>query len=101
MTNIVGEEERVLLWIPGLVFGNSVKESQIKIDSFSTLTIAKVGNSTASYNEFLQENEWFDGNENSIMYSRYYKMEFSCDFEQHYFPFDHQECKIQVQFISQ
>jgi hypothetical protein len=58
--NIVGDKERSLLWIPSLVFGNSVKESQIKMDSFSTLIINRVSNATTRLNNFLQTNELFD-----------------------------------------
>jgi hypothetical protein len=96
--NIIGTEEREKLWIPNLIFDNSVEDVQISNDPFSSLIVNSTGNFTIILNENLQEDEQYDGSDNGIVYSREYKMELLCEFEQHTYPFDTQTCHIKVQY---
>jgi hypothetical protein len=95
-TNIIGTEEREKLWIPNLVFDNSVEDVQISNDPFSSLIVSNTGNSTITINKNLQENKEYDGSDNGITYSRVYKMKLLCIFEQQKYPFDLQTCFIKV-----
>jgi hypothetical protein len=94
--NIIGVEERNKIWIPNLVFDNSIKDFQIKNDGFSTLTINQTGNATTVLNLDLQEDQKYNGTDNNLIYSRCYKMNLLCDFELRFYPFDAQKCTIQV-----
>jgi hypothetical protein len=94
--NIIGKERKDEMWIPYFTFDNSVKEAYIKNDELSSLTIMKRGLGSQKLNSFLQEDFWYNGAENSLVYSRNYKMDFECEFNQLYFPFDTQTCSIQV-----
>ena len=40
--NIIEQDERKEIWIPNLVFHNSIKDSQVANDEFSTLMINQV-----------------------------------------------------------
>ena len=92
----VGEEERNKIWIPNLIFDNSVKEKLIEIDKFSVLTVLQNGTGLLETNEYLQENVKYKGSENFLIYTRTYLIDLSCEFEQHSYPFDSQTCSIQV-----
>jgi hypothetical protein len=94
--NIIGKQERDKIWIPNLVFDNSVKDIQIENDAFSTLVINQNGNATRDMNAYFQDDEKYNGTENSLVYLRNYKIKLLCDFDQHYFPFDCQTCTIKV-----
>ena len=97
--NINGREEREKIWIPNLVFDNSVEDFQISNDAFSALMINQTGNATASLNSQLQEDEKYQGIDNNLIYSRCFKMKLLCNFEQHFYPFDSQTCSIKVIFV--
>jgi hypothetical protein len=94
--NIIGPEEQEKIWVPNLVFDNSVEDVQISNDPFSSLIVNDTGNSTITFNGNLQEDKQYDGSDNGITYSRVYKMKLLCIFEQHKYPFDSQTCFIKV-----
>ncbi len=99
LQNNVGDDERKEIWIPNLVFENSVKEMHVKNDEFSVLTIHQNGTGQQETNELLQENIVYKGSQNFLVYSRMYKMDLGCEFEQHSFPFDSQTCSIEVSIL--
>ncbi len=92
----VGDDERNKIWIPNLIFDNSVKEKLVENDKFSTLTIFQNGSGLQEMNEHLQENVKYKGSENFLIYTRTYLMDLGCEFDQHSYPFDTQTCSIQV-----
>jgi hypothetical protein len=92
----VGDDERKEIWIPNLIFENSVKEKLVENDKFSTLTVLQNGTGLQITNEHLQENIKYNGSENFLIFSRTYLMDFGCEFELHSYPFDSQTCSIQV-----
>ncbi len=94
--NIIGPDEREKIWIPNLIFENSLEDVQILNDPFSSLIVYDTGNFTNHLNNDLQENKQYVGSENGITYSRVYKMRLFCFFEQHNYPFDSQKCLIKV-----
>jgi hypothetical protein len=96
LINKVGAEEKDEIWIPSLIFDNSVEEHLIENDHFSSLTVQQSSLGIHRLNEFLQENMEFKGSENFLIYSRTYKMNLVCVFEQHNYPFDIQTCSIEV-----
>jgi hypothetical protein len=54
------------------------------------------GKSSTETNEYLQENEVFDGSSNAMLFSRTYKMALHCSFQHQKYPFDTQRCSIKV-----
>jgi hypothetical protein len=97
--NRVGDEERKKIWIPNIIFANSVKEQLVENDKFSILAIEQNGTGVQETDKYLQENMLYKGSENSVIYSRTYTMDLGCEFEQHSFPFDTQTCSIEVIFL--
>ncbi len=96
LENNVGDEEKDKIWIPRLIFDNSVEENLVENDHFSSLAIKQSGLGIHTLNEFLQENMQYKGSENFLIYLRTYKMDLDCEFEQRNFPFDFQTCSIKV-----
>ncbi len=96
LQNNVGVEEKDKIWIPNLIFDNSVEVKHVLNDEFSSISIQQDFPGIKDVNEFLQENIEYKGSENYLVYSRTYKMELSCEFEQHNYPFDIQTCSIKV-----
>jgi hypothetical protein len=96
LQNNVGLEEKDQIWIPSIIFDNSVKENLVENDHFSSLTVQQSSPGIHLLNEVLQEIVKFKGSENFLIYSRTYKMDLVCEFEQQMFPFDNQICSIQV-----
>ena len=97
--NIVGSEEKDQIWIPNLVFDNSVKDTQVKNDEFAVLQINQKSNGFLQVNDELQENLEYNGTLNNLRFSRSYKLSLLCDFELHYYPFDSQVCSIKVSHL--
>ena len=98
-SNPVGISQRNELWIPNLVFENCVKDFNVKMDNLASLTVQKRGNYKKTLNEELQEENQFLGEANDLVYDRVYKLNFFCDFELHYYPFDKQKCPVMVSNI--
>jgi hypothetical protein len=94
--NWIGKTQQKRIWLPLLIFSNCVQETFLMFDKFSALIIQRKGNPVPnSVNEIL-ENEIFDGTENSFLYNRTYELEFNCGFELHKYPFDYQNCHVDV-----
>jgi hypothetical protein len=94
--NIIGTEEQQKIWIPNLIFDNSVEDIEVSNDPFSSLIVNYTGTSKAILNNNLHEDKLYDGADSSIIYSREYKMKLLCEFEQQSYPFDSQFCNIKV-----
>jgi len=65
-------------------------------DDFSALIVQRRGKPTPNPVTEIPENEIFAGAENPFLYNRTYELEFNCEFELHKFPFDFQNCHIDV-----
>ncbi len=59
--NTVGQNERQQVWIPKLVFGNSVVDSYIQVDDLSFLFVRMDNSGQKKTNADLQENEEYSG----------------------------------------
>ena len=59
--NTVGQEERQQIWIPNLVFGNSVVDSYIHVDDLSSVFVRMDSSGKKKTSKELQENEEFSG----------------------------------------
>ena len=94
--NNLGQEMRDEIWIPRLVFCNSLSEIRISNDDFSSLEVLRLGRPHLNSPIELQKNELFDGAENPLVYTRVYSLELQCNFELKWYPFDYQECFILV-----
>jgi len=94
--NNLGEVMRDNIWIPRLVFCNSLSEIRISNDDFSSLEVLRLGSAHLNSPTELDKNELFYGAENPLVFTRAYALDLQCNFELKWYPFDYQECFIQV-----
>ena len=59
--NTVGQDEGKQIWIPNLVFGNSVGDTYIQVDSLSSIFVLKEGSGVRKLSKNLEENEEYSG----------------------------------------
>ncbi len=98
--NNLGEDMWNVIWIPRLVFSNSLLEIRISNDDFSSLEVLRLGSPHLNSPSELHKNEIFDGAENPLVYTRVYALVLQCNFELKWYPFDYQECFILVSEIN-
>ena len=95
--NIVGHEQRKQIWIPNLVFANSVTNAFVQEDILSTVWIKNQNESpTIALNSDLQKNEEYKGALNPLIFERIYDLQLQCVFSLRCYPFDFQQCYIEV-----
>ena len=106
-SNIVNSDDRNKIWIPNLIFDNSVPEALIKNDAFSSLSVKQEGYPKLQTEPYMAkittnfvENEIFSGSDNPLVFARNYELMLGCSFELHFYPFDTQICCIVVIFIK-
>jgi len=97
--NTVSKMEREQIWIPSLVFGNSVKDAFIRVDELSALIVKQQHKPHTILNYDLNENDIYVGSMNPLIFERIYELKLRCEFELHFYPFDIQKCHIQVIFL--
>ena len=56
------------------------------------------GNSVLSSRSLLNEDEFFQGKDNTVVFKRFYEMVINCEMELQQYPFDNQTCSIGVNF---
>ena len=86
------------LWIPGLVFGNAVEETSLKVDEFSSVVVSLETKAAMNPTDEAFENEVFEGSNNPFRYNRTYELPFRCQFDLSWYPFDYHDCNIEVSF---
>jgi hypothetical protein len=98
--NNVGHTLALDIWIPRVMFGNSLVETQIKNDGFSFIQVLREGEPTVNSPNKLNANEMYAGAENPFVYKRVYNLDLSCEFDLEDYPMDYQTCYICVRFCS-
>ena len=68
--NLLSLDEKVLLWIPGVIFGNTDQNEAVLNDVKSTVNIKRLGNYTKSPLSSIQETAVYEGAQNALIYSR-------------------------------
>ena len=100
-TNLVDAAMQQQLWIPKLLFTNSLPLFQMANDADSVVKIKKEGAPLPRDHNDLQENQLYSGSTNRVQLERNIYLSLRCHFEFSFFPFDQQSCGIMVKsFIS-
>jgi hypothetical protein len=95
--NIIGPAEMQKIWLPFLLFSNSNDGEGTVVDYRTFLTAKKVTTGYPNGIEDLNEETLYDGASNPLILERYYSINLNCPFRLEMFPFDHQECPIELQ----
>ena len=88
------------IWLPQLIFANSLDLKFIENDGISSLTIQQIGKHFHNSIGEINEETLFTGMENPLIYRNTYEMQFHCSFILYDYPFDVQHCKIVVYYMN-
>ena len=96
--NVLVSEERNDPWIPVVFFNNHDKRKRLILDDNTSLVVRKEGNGTFNEGDYetLVRAQVFNGEENPFVFERSYSTDLECDFDLRNFPFDTQECFIEL-----
>ncbi|XP_023323855.1 uncharacterized protein LOC111697908 [Eurytemora carolleeae] len=94
--NALSPLEKELLWIPSLVFENTEDKSTTLVDDEASVTIEKQGDFYLSGLDEHTNRQYYKGTENKIILSRFYNTRFLCTYNFQWYPFDIQNCQLQL-----
>jgi hypothetical protein len=94
--NIIGPVEMQQIWLPFLMFSNSNDGEGTVVDDRTFLTVQRVTTGYPNGIEHIHEETLYDGASNPLILERYYSIKLHCPFRLEMFPFDHQECPIEM-----
>ena len=94
--NTLTMEEQLALWTPTLVFWNTKHQLRTENDKNTFASIRQEGNGSVIEKENNEDILVFQGSENSILLSRVYSIQFYCEYNMLWYPFDVQTCHIQL-----
>ena len=84
------------IWLPSLCFSNTKGNLQVLADDSMTVQVLREGNGVLMESMNLHEGNLYEGKENSLMVKVDHQFDFHCSFELSNFPFDNQDCGIQI-----
>ena len=96
--NSLSLEEQLTLWTPTIVFWNTEKQLKSLNDKENFASVKRVGNGTIIDRSVNEDIEVFSGEENDITLSRVYSIEFYCEYQMAWYPFDIQTCTMDMVF---
>ena len=94
---ILEYEEMHNIWSPKIVFYNTEKKLSSKIDEDTRMVVKKQGTFTLSTVDKVENRRNFQGSENYLEKSNFYNLNFMCDFDMSWYPFDSQQCSLMIQ----
>ena len=90
--NIISMEELNRIWLPVIIFHNTERGQRSENDEESFATISRTGQGRGSDSSVSEDIDIYKGSENKISMSRLYNIDFFCDYDMRWFPFDAQTC---------
>ena len=90
--NVISIDELNKIWLPKIIFHNTERGQRTINDDESFATINRTGQGTESDSSISEDIDIYKGSENSISTSRLYNIDFFCDYDMRWYPFDAQTC---------
>ena len=94
--NSLTMEEQQALWTPTIVFWNTKEQLRTVNDENTFASIKREGNGTMIEKEMNEDIEVYTGSDNSITISRVYSIQFYCEYQMAWYPFDQQVCHVEM-----
>ena len=96
LTNLVGYDKALNIWIPPLIFNNTQENKMVVLDKTASLFVNKRGEPQMAALSSINEDYFYKGSDNILLYRIDYKLTYSCVFRLERYPFDTQTCQIEV-----
>ena len=94
--NSLSLSEQQALWNPKFVFWNTKKELRTINDETTFASVNRSGNGKIIDKSVNEDILTYLGAENPISNSRVYSLQFFCDYNMQWYPFDQQTCNIEI-----
>ena len=94
--NSLTQEDQQIIWTPTVLFANTEKQLTSLNDEKSFAIVRRLGDSIRSGTEYDEDIQIFEGSENTIRLSRAFDIEFICEYDMRWYPFDSQTCYMVV-----
>ena len=89
-------EEKQKLWVPSVIFQNTKDQEKSLNDEETRIVVEKLENGTFNADGLLPSDiDIFSGEQNLLVISRVYNIEFLCDYQMQWYPFDTQTCYME------
>ena len=89
-------DEQLALWTPTIVFWNTKVQLRTVNDKNTFANINRQANGSIIGKEVNEDIEIYQGSENGISMSRVYSIQFFCEYNMAWYPFDIQTCQINM-----
>ncbi len=94
--NTLSVEVRDTMWIPQIIFHNTENKKESVSDDQAFATIKRSGSYNLRPLSYLHNAHLYEGDENPITISRVYSEKFLCEFDMRVYPFDTQNCTVEL-----
>ena len=89
-------DEQLKLWTPTIVFWNTKEQLRTINDKTTFASIKPQGRGSIIGKEINKNIETYQGSENTISLSRVYSIQFFCEYDMAWYPFDIQTCSMEL-----
>ena len=96
MMNSLSLGEQLALWTPTIVFWNTKNQLRTVNDENTFASIRREANGSIIDKEVNEDIEVFTGSANGITISRVYSIQFYCEYQMAWYPFDQQTCTVEM-----
>ena len=94
--NMLSLDEQLTLWTPTIVFWNTKEQLRTINDKSTFASVKREGKGSIIDKEVNEDIEVYSGSENGITISRVYSIQFFCEYQIAWYPFDQQVCHVEM-----
>ena len=94
--NSLSLDEQLAVWTPTIVFWNTKNQLRTLNDKNTFGSVKQEGNGSIIDKAVNEDIETYEGSQNTLSMSRVYSIQFFCDYDMAWYPFDQQTCKIEM-----
>ena len=89
-------DEQLAIWTPTIVFWNTKQQLRTANDKNTFASVRQEGNGSIIGKEVNEDIHQFRGDENLLTISRVYSIQFFCEYDMRWYPFDQQTCNVEM-----